>query len=144
MYLGNYVEREEDMEEKSQRKKVDLITVSRKWLWVWFLAHGPDWKQIYHIRSKFLRIALPKTPRPCTWKVLPCSKLKIILEFPAQATLSRSQAFKVALLRTKGVPPISPHVGPRRSTKKGVLSRANPTPPMSGGYGLHSADPEGF
>lgn len=30
MYLGNYVEREKDMEEKRQRKKVDLITTSRK------------------------------------------------------------------------------------------------------------------
>lgn len=30
IFLGNYVEREEDVEEKRQRKKVGLIRMSRK------------------------------------------------------------------------------------------------------------------
>lgn len=61
------------------------------------------------------------------WKILACSRPKIILDFPAPSRLNRGQAFRTALFWTKAVLPNPLRVWSKRRTSKGVLPTANST-----------------
>lgn len=135
VYLGNYVKRDKGMGVERQRKKIDLITMSRK-ITLRVVPGTWTWPQANLCLLSFWELHCQRNQGPGLEKPLLVQGLIQFLN---------SQSIPYTLFWMKG-PPLSPlHMWPRRRTNKGTLPRPKSTHViMPRGYGLHSADPEGF